>query len=74
MKLTSYPNLVKEWHPTKNGELTPNDFTHGSGKKVWWLCNKEHDWETTPNQRTKPSGSNCPYCVGRKSLNYDLWK
>ena len=33
--LSSYPHLVKEWHPTKNGELTPNDFTHGSGKKVW---------------------------------------
>jgi len=33
MKLSSYPHLVKEWHPTKNGELTPNDFTHGSDKK-----------------------------------------
>ena len=27
MKLTSYPNLVKEWHPTKNGELTPKQLT-----------------------------------------------
>ncbi len=24
MKLSSYPHLVKEWHPTKNGELTPD--------------------------------------------------
>ena len=40
MKLSLYPDLVKEWHPTKNGDLTPNDFTHGSGKKVWWLCPK----------------------------------
>jgi len=33
MKLSSIPYLVKEWHPTKNGELTPNDITHGSEKK-----------------------------------------
>ena len=36
MKLTPYPHLVKEWHPTKNGDLTPKDVTYGSNKKVWW--------------------------------------
>ena len=72
--LSMFPEIAKEWHPTKNGDLTPKDVTYGSNKKVWWLCNKRHDWETTPNQRTKPSGSSCPYCVGRKSLNYDFWK
>ena len=40
-----YPKLVKEWHPTKNGDLTPSDVTHGSNKKVWWVCNKNHDYE-----------------------------
>jgi len=73
MKLSSYPHLVKEWHPTKNKELTPKQVAYGSNKKAWWLCNKGHDWETTPNQRTKPSGSGCPFCVGRKTLNYDLF-
>ena len=72
--LTTFPEIAKEWHPTKNGDLIPKDVTYGSNKKVWWLCNKGHDWETTPNQRTKPSGSSCPYCVGRRTLNYDLWK
>ena len=28
------PKLSKEWHPTKNGSLTPNDVTINSGKKV----------------------------------------
>jgi hypothetical protein len=23
------PELSKEWHPTKNGDLTPNDITAG---------------------------------------------
>ena len=42
--LSSYPELVKEWHPTKNGDLTPRDVTHGSKKKVWWLCQNIHEW------------------------------
>ena len=27
------PELAKQWHPTKNGELTPGDVTFHSGKK-----------------------------------------
>ena len=26
MNLTFYPHLVKQWHPTKNGELTPKQL------------------------------------------------
>jgi hypothetical protein len=42
-----YPNLANEWHPTKNGELSPYDVTNGSNKKVWWKCAKgnDHEWE-----------------------------
>jgi len=65
MKLTSYPHLVKEWHPTLNGGLTPNDLTHGSKKKVWWLCSKGHSFESMPNSRTARK-TGCPYCSGQK--------
>jgi hypothetical protein len=67
--LSSYPELVKEWHPTKNGDLTPNNFTHGSHKKVWWKCNKGHEWNSiiyNRTKKTKPRG--CPYCSGRKKV------
>jgi hypothetical protein len=37
---TLNPVLAKEWHPTKNGDLTPYDVLPGTGKKVWWKCNK----------------------------------
>ena len=37
------PELAKEWHPIKNGDLTPAQVTPGSGKKVWWICIREHD-------------------------------
>jgi len=65
MKLTEFPQLVKEWHPTKNGDLTPEDCTHGSKKKVWWKCSKGHSYEAMPNSRTA-SKSGCPYCSGYK--------
>jgi len=64
--ISSYPELVKEWHPTKNGELTPSDFTHGSNKKVWWSCPKGHDYDSVIYDRTKkvkPTG--CRYCAGK---------
>jgi len=56
------PELAKEWHPTKNGSLTPFDVTYNSNKKVWWQCKKEkeHVWMTTINSRSK--GSGCPDC------------
>lgn len=29
-----FPQLAKEWHPTKNGLLTPDDVIAGSSKKA----------------------------------------
>ena len=63
--LVLFPNISKEWHPTKNGDLTPKDFTSGTKKKVWWLCPKGHDFESSINKRTKVNPSGCPYCSGR---------
>ena len=61
---TVNPKLAKEWHPTKNPNLSPSDVTAGSNKKVWWQCSKGHEWEATVCNRNK--GRNCPYCSGRK--------
>jgi len=32
---TLNPELAKEWHPTKNGKLTPYNIGVGSNKSVW---------------------------------------
>ena len=32
---TTHPNLAEEWHPTKNGELTPVDVTSGEWQKKY---------------------------------------
>ena len=30
-----FPDLAKEWHPTKNGDLTPDQVLWGSNRRVW---------------------------------------
>jgi hypothetical protein len=57
-----YPHLVKEFHPSKNGKIKPDQIKPGSNKKVWWICSRGHEWETMPAVRVK--GSNCSKCSG----------
>lgn len=62
-----YPKLAKEWHPSKNGNLKPNDITFGSAKKVWWRCNKGHSWVATVGERTRTQSTGCPTCYTVKN-------
>jgi hypothetical protein len=55
------PRVASEWHPTKNGALTPHDLTPGSHRKVWWRCPFGHTWQTTIKARTR-LGTGCPDC------------
>jgi hypothetical protein len=58
--LVTNPDLVKEWHPTKNIGLKPVDVTPGSSRKIWWLCSSGHEWQAAVYSRTR--GSGCPLC------------
>jgi predicted secreted protein len=60
---TTHSKFVKEWHPSKNGELTPYDVGAGSNMKVWWKCDKgdDHEWKTSIGKRV--SDQNCPFCT-----------
>ena len=60
---TLYPHLIKEWHKTKNEKLTPFDVAPCSGKKYWWACDNQHEWEASPSDRVLKN-SGCPYCNG----------
>jgi hypothetical protein len=61
----SFPDLAKQWHPTKNGALVPSDLLPHSGKKVWWRCSSKatHVWRATVRHRS--NGTGCPFCAGR---------
>ena len=60
------PKLAQEWDYKKNGSLTPTEVTTGSNKKVWWRCEKGHEWQAMIKHRNK--GSGCPYCAGQRVL------
>jgi len=59
----TYPKIAEEWHPAKNGNLTPKDVAKKSRKKVWWICKKGHEWQAAVSKRA--IGSGCPYCAGK---------
>ena len=63
---TENPDLARQWHPTKNGELSPCDVTSNSGKMVWWLCEQGHEWRASIGNRNK--GNGCPYCSNSSVL------
>ncbi len=58
---TRAPRIASDWHPTKNGTLTPHDLIVGSQRKVWWRCPFGHTWQTTVASRTV-MGTGCPDC------------
>jgi hypothetical protein len=72
--LEEYPDIAEQWHPTKNGDLTPHQVRSRSGLKVWWLCpvSPDHEWAATVSERTSIiSGTinkrrGCPFCSKRR--------
>jgi len=62
--VTRFPDIAKQWHPTRNADLTPYQVTAGSGKRAWWRCGQGHEWEARVNSRTS-RGSGCPVCSRR---------
>ena len=73
---THKPDLVEQWHPTLNGDLTPDQVSRGSSKKAWWRCDKGHVWEAIISSRAH--GAGCPDCATEKReesrKNRDLYK
>lgn len=61
-----FPEIAAEWHPTKNAELRPEDFSYGSKEKVHWLCKNNHTYEAAINSRTN-QGSGCKVCSKQTS-------
>ena len=61
------PEIAAEWHPTKNGDVRPEQVSNGSPKKVWWLGACGHEWDASIVNRTR-LGHGCPVCSGRRVL------
>lgn len=65
---SQYPDIASEWHPTLNGNLTPEQVTVACGDKTWWQkdCFRDgilHEWPAVIRNRTKLE-SGCAVCHG----------
>lgn len=61
----SHPLLAAQWHPTKNGNVSPDDVKENNTWPIWWVCPKGHEWQARPWHRTH-QGNACPYCACKK--------
>ncbi|MBU3717174.1 MAG: hypothetical protein FGM45_02575 [Actinobacteria bacterium] len=62
-----FPDVAVEWHPMKNGELTPANVSPFVTKRVWWRCAQGHEWTAQIQSRTR-QGTGCPQCAGRVAI------
>ena len=58
LMLSDFADIAAQWHPTRNGTLTPDQIVAGSHRKVWWKCpvGPDHEWEASLDRRTGPGG------------------
>ena len=71
---TVHPELAAEWHPTLNGDLTPDRVITGNYRKVWWRCKFGHVWKAGIISRCSKVKCGCPVCAGtvRKKWRKEL--
>ena len=60
----THGHVADEWHPTRNGDVTPEMVIAGSHKKHWFQCEEGHEWEAELKSRTL-LGAGCPVCSHR---------
>ena len=67
---TTHPAIAKQWNSERNGDLHASDVMANSKKRVWWRCEKGHEWQIRVMDRTYKPGHDpgCPYCGNRKVL------
>lgn len=66
---TLCPHLKQEWNYNRNIDIDPHTLHRSSNKRVWWKCDKGHEWETTISHRTdRKNATDCPFCTKQKVI------
>jgi hypothetical protein len=60
---TLFPQIANQAHGWDPKVVIP-----GSNKKLEWICQLGHLWNTSPDQRTGRAKSGCPVCSNKKLL------
>ncbi|MER2170005.1 MAG: zinc-ribbon domain-containing protein, partial [Psychrobacillus psychrodurans] len=58
--VTQSPELVRFFHPFKN-QVSPSEVAPTSQRKIWWMCEQNHEWEEKVNKQAKRKA--CPICL-----------
>jgi rubrerythrin len=58
-----YPEVASQWHPSRNGKLTPQNVRYNSKHHVWWLADCcGYEWQEEVRDRNKYQRWRCPQC------------
>jgi hypothetical protein len=69
------PELIKYWHPTKNGNVTTEMVGTGSERIWWWLCERGHESEGRVYHKLDMTRNNAPFpCKNCLPLNKKIPK
>lgn len=67
------PSLAKEWHPTLNGDVTPDEVAVNSNRIFWWKClDCGHSWKCACKTRNLQQ-SKCPACEKKRRENLEFY-
>lgn len=61
------PDVLDLWDYEKNEGVSPQEISLHTKKKVWWKCDKGHNWQS-PVNGVAGGGTRCPYCAGYKAI------
>ena len=60
----THPEVAAQWSPRNT--IKPEEITRGAEKKVWWICEKGHEWEARVANRRGINSNKCPVCNPKK--------
>lgn len=64
-----FPTIALEWHPVRNGDITPDQVDADHQMNAWWRCDKSHEFQATVRSRCRGS-RRCPICYGAWSVEH----
>lgn len=63
------PAIAAEWHPERNGDVTPAQVDADHQMIAWWRCARGHEFQASVRSRAR-SNRRCPSCYGAWSVDH----
>ena len=67
-KSVASSKLIDSWNWDKNKNISPENIKLGSKRKLWWKCEKGHEWQAAVSSRSGKGSCGCPICAGQQVL------